>query len=221
MFESIPTYKILMLSHELGIIEFVENSKTLNQINTELYSLQNYVLEHNKNTTLKKIKERFIKSLAISSCISYILGLGDRHLDNIMINKKGQLFHIDYGYIMENPITNIFGAPVIRVTSEMIDFLGGPNSTYYGEFKSFVTAVFDIVRLYNNIILNYYYILGYEKIVNWNDFKDKISNRFLNGMSCKDVEISLIEQIEISSNSYAASFIDYCHHYSGKINIFT
>lgn len=217
-FELIPTYKIIMITRNIGIVEYVDDCKTLRQINNDKYTLQNYVLEHNRNTTLHVVKDRFIKSLAISSCISYILGLGDRHLDNIMINKLGQIFHIDYGYIMENPTINIFGAPVIRVTREMNDFLGGVNSTYYKEFKKFVISVFDIMRLYNNYILNYYYILGYEKLVDWVDFKKRISNRFLNGMRCKDVEISLIDEIEFSSNSYSAMFIDICHDFSSKFS---
>lgn len=216
-FEMIPTYKILMISSDLGIIEFVDDSITLRQIAIRDYTLANYVYEHNKNEKIASIKDKFIKSLAISSCLSYILGLGDRHLDNIMINKKGQIFHIDYGYLMENPITNIFGAPVIRVTSEMIDFLGGQNSVFYGQFKEYVIKVFDILRLYGNIILNYYYILGHENIINWEDFRKKITNRFLTGLSCKDVEISLIKEIEMSTNSYSAYFMDSCHHYSSRL----
>ena len=215
-FDLIPTYKILMINKDLGIIEFVEDSITLRQIGLKEISLQNYVMEFNKDKIVGSVKDIFIKSLAISSCLSYILGLGDRHLDNIMINKKGQIFHIDYGYLMENPITNIFGAPVIRITRDMIDFLGGVNSEDYVKFKEYVIKVFDVLRLYGNIILNYYYILGHENIINWEEFRKKITNRFLRGLSCKDVEISLIKEIEMSSNSYSAYLMDVCHHYSSK-----
>lgn len=35
--------------------------------------------------------------------ISYVLGLGDRHPDNIMVNKNdGNLFHIDFGHFLGN-----------------------------------------------------------------------------------------------------------------------
>ena len=35
--------------------------------------------------------------------MSYVLGLGDRHPDNIMINKNtGKLFHIDFGHFLGN-----------------------------------------------------------------------------------------------------------------------
>ncbi|ARF08750.1 phosphoinositide 3-kinase [Catovirus CTV1] len=212
-FEYVPMYKILMISNQLGIIEYVNDSITLAQISRKGYTLKNYIQELNDKESISVVNERFIISLAISSCLSYILGLGDRHLDNIMINKKGQIFHIDYGYLMENPMTNIFGAPVIRVTSEMIDFVGGTKSKFYSEFKEYVIKIFDILRLYGNVILNYYYILGYEKIINWEDFRKKITNRFLGGLSCKDVEISLIKEIELGSNSLSAYVMDVSHQY--------
>lgn len=218
-FEPIPTYKIFLVTEDIGIIEFVESSITLRQINENGFTLQNYIEEHNKNVEIGIIKNRFIKSLAISSCLSYILGLGDRHLDNIMINTIGLIFHIDYGYIMENPLTNILGAPIIRVTPEMITFLGGMKSEYYIKFKNYIIQVFDILRLYNNVILNFYYVLSYEKFINWEDFKKRISNRFLYGMTCKDVEINLISEIETGTNTYSNMFIDTCHHYSQKFGL--
>jgi len=212
-FEQIPTYKIIMIDKIIGLIEYVENSVTLRYLRSKKISILNHVLEHNRKILVEVIKDRYAKSLAISSCISYILGFGDRHLDNIMINKDGSIFHIDYGYIANNPLTNIFTAPVIRITSEMIDCLGGENSTDYNVFKKYVIDVFNIIRLYTNIIINNYYILGYEKIVDWKEFKDKIIDRFMIGMSCKEITILLDNEIKNSYNSLSNASIDFFHSF--------
>lgn len=40
---------------------------------------------------------RFYGSVAVISIVGYILGLGDRHLDNILVDfSSGDVVHIDY-----------------------------------------------------------------------------------------------------------------------------
>jgi len=216
-FEEIPTYRILMITNEIGIIEYLNNCLTLKNITQKGYTLQNYILENNGDEKIGVLKERFAKSLAISSCMSYILGLGDRHTGNIMISNEGHIIHIDYGYILENPIHSTIFTPIIRISSDMIDFLGGMQGNYYEIFKTYIINVYDILRLYSDIITNYYHILGKENIVDWESFKNKLEDRFLNGMNNKDIEIVLIDLIHNSSNGYGGTFIDICNDYGSKI----
>lgn len=208
-FEQVPTYQILMLTNELGIIEFVEESITLRKINNMGMTIQNYILQQNPKDIVSNIKSRFAQSLAISSCLSYILGLGDRHLDNIMINSRGQIFHIDYGYLMDNPMTSILGAPNIKITNVMVDFLGGESSIYYKEFKSYTIKVYDVMRLYTNVIVNYYEMIGLEGFIVWETFKDKLESRFMNGVTCKDVQLTLLNEID-SSMTYTSALGEAC-----------
>lgn len=216
-FDTIPTYEILMLTKNLAIIEYVENSLTLRMVSNNKFTLQNYILDNNPDKQVDYVKRKFLQSLAISSCLSYILGLGDRHLDNIMINNSGQIFHIDYGYLMDNPATSIVSNPNIKVTSVMIDFLGGIEGKYYKEFTQYIIQVYDILRLYKNLIICNYEILGEEKFLKWTTFKPRLEDRFLSGLSWKDIEVTLINEIE-NSNSYPSVFADLCHHYKQIIN---
>ena len=215
-FDFIPTYQIILLSKDMAIIEFIEESITLRMINDNGYTLQNYILNCNPDLKLDQIKRTFTYSLAISSACSYIIGLGDRHLDNIMINKKGQIFHIDYAYIMENPLTSLFELPQIKVTNDIIDFLGGMNSVYYAEFKSLVVKIYNILRANKNILYLYLRFLCDEGLLSWNRIESKLDQKLMNNMKCKDIEITLINEIE-TANSLTNLFADICHTYRQKL----
>jgi hypothetical protein len=212
---TIPTYRIIVLNNDIGIIEFVDNAKTLRSINDKGFTLQNYILNYNQSEKLDKIKRRFVQSLAISSAIAYIIGIGDRHLDNIMINKSGQIFHIDYGYIMENPIT-IFNMPEIKVTNDIIDFLGGINSIYYAEFKKLIVQIYNLYRANKNILYIYFKYICESGYMNWDLISNKLDSKLMTGMKCKDVEITLINEIE-SGNSFTELLSDLCHTYKQKL----
>jgi phosphatidylinositol kinase/protein kinase (PI-3 family) len=50
------------------------------------------------------IKNVFIETFAIYQIIMHVFGVGDRNLDNMLIDNSGRFFHIDYSYIFgEDP----------------------------------------------------------------------------------------------------------------------
>jgi hypothetical protein len=211
----ILTYNIIPISENFGIIEKVKNSQTIFKIKKK-YTIQNYILEHNSNELVYNLKMRFVKSCAAFCIITYLLGIGDRHLENIMIHKKGQLFHIDFGYILGDDPKYVNS--YMRLTKEMIDTMGGENSIYYTKFKEFCIKIYNCLRRYINI---YTMILLNSNIRNTDKekIKEEIIKRFLPGQTYIEAELQLKTKMEQSAKDISYTFIDIFHSYK-KTNYF-
>lgn len=60
-----------------------------------------------------------MESLSSYSVITFLLGIGDRHLENLLITSEGKLFHIDFGYALgEDPKPF---PPPIKIIPRMIE----------------------------------------------------------------------------------------------------
>ena len=91
------------------MIEAVRNAKTVYQIQRQAgrltamqldsRQLYKWILENNKGREEQAL-ENFAHSCAGYCVATFILGIGDRHPDNIMVNEDGQIFHIDYGHFL-------------------------------------------------------------------------------------------------------------------------
>lgn len=47
-------------------------------------------------------KMRYTRSVAVSSIVGHVLGIGDRHCSNILVHEKsGEVVQIDFGYVFE------------------------------------------------------------------------------------------------------------------------
>jgi hypothetical protein len=96
-----------------GMIETVMNSSTLASIQTnygtkylgafKTDTMIKYLTENNgEDEGFNEAAENFIKTCAAYCVCTYVLGVGDRHADNIMIDKQGHFFHIDFGHFLGN-----------------------------------------------------------------------------------------------------------------------
>ena len=107
---------------------------------------KNYIMENNKDLPVNIVREKFIKSTAAFSVITYLLGIGDRHLDNIMVTKAGILFHIDFSFCIGHDPKPFY--PSIRITKEMIDMIGGEDSSNYKYFIEQCNIYYNSIRKY-------------------------------------------------------------------------
>ena len=74
----------------------------------------------------QKVKLCFTKSVAANSMVGHILGLGDRHLNNILMDQvTGEIVHIDFGIAFDKG--KILPTPELvpfRLTRDMVDGFG-------------------------------------------------------------------------------------------------
>jgi phosphatidylinositol 3-kinase len=87
----------------------------------------------------KEVLESFVRSCAGYCVITYLMGVGDRHLDNLLLTDDGRLFHIDFGYIMGRDPKLL--PPPMKLCKEMVEAMGGTDSEYYNRFKSYCCEV--------------------------------------------------------------------------------
>lgn len=95
--------------------------------------------------------DNFIRSTAGYSVITYFLGVGDRHLDNILLTRDGCLFHVDYGFILGKDPKPL--PPLVRLTKEMIEGFGGSESAGYSTFLEHCVAAFRILRRFAPLLI--------------------------------------------------------------------
>lgn len=212
------SYDVLPTGRNEGLIEVIPDCETLYFIQQKINSsILNYILEHNKNTTINEVRSKFIRSTAFYCVISYLLGIGDRHLDNIMVTKDGRFFHIDFGYILgEDPV---FRNPGIRITPEIVDAIGGLSSQYYVQFTDYCTRIYNCLRRNINIFITIIQILP--RIAPVNTTEDNIRrllvNRFIPRESNVNAKLHLTKKL--SETSYSYTIKDWCHYHSKEKTI--
>lgn len=214
----IVTYNVLPIDKNSGIIEIIDKADTVYFITEKIKSsILNYMLEKNDDMTINELKKRYIKSVAAYSVITYLLGIGDRHLDNIMVTRDARIFHIDFGYILgKDPV---FNNPGIRITPDMIEALGGPSSRYYEEFVKLCSTIYNCLRRNVDIFVNMLLLLPKQTNINISkeEIKDQIVKRFLPGQDEVSAHFHIIKKLE--SHSYTDRIKDWCHYHSKEKTI--
>ncbi|KAL7577731.1 hypothetical protein ACA910_010495 [Epithemia clementina (nom. ined.)] len=163
------TYRILSTSSSTGLLEFLTDATSLDGLKkSDGYptegGLRKYfemVYGSPDSKAFKAAQTNFMQSLAGYALVSYLLGLKDRHNGNIMIDTRGHLVFIDFGFALGMAPGHEFSmerAP-FKLTKEYIEVMGGVGSECYKEFERLFVAGFEEARK------NYQIALGLVEIM--------------------------------------------------------
>jgi hypothetical protein len=213
------TYDVIPTSPTSGFIEIVKDSKTLFEIFKE-GTINNYLQIHNPEKKIGDILENYMRSLAFSVVITFILGVGDRHLENIMLTSEGILFHIDFSWLMSEPKPYI---PAIRIDQSMLEGIGG--NLQYEKFKNICIDMFLCLRKYVSLLfccfLNFAFcdppIQHSQYTIEF--LENHISERFMLGQTETDASSIFSKLIDNSKDAMSMKVSDYIHSYSSKIQL--
>ena len=159
-------YGCVATGEGVGMIEVVLSSDTVANITKKdggahaAFSetpLMNWLRKYNRTTQdVERCLWNFVYSCAGYCVATYILGIGDRHNDNIMLREDGTMFHIDFGHFLGNFKTK-FGfkretAPFI-FTPMYAYMMGGAGSPIYNHFCDIACRAYNIIRRQSNMLI--------------------------------------------------------------------
>ncbi|KAL5005430.1 hypothetical protein ScPMuIL_018886 [Solemya velum] len=154
-------YKVLATSSKHGFMQFIESS-AIAEVLDQHGSIQNFFRKHAPSDATSygfspEVMDNYVKSCAGYCVVTYLLGVGDRHLDNLLLTKTGKLFHIDFGYILGRDPKPL--PPPMKLSREMVEAMGGTTSDHFHDFKKHCYTVFLALRRSANLMINLFSLM--------------------------------------------------------------
>jgi phosphatidylinositol kinase/protein kinase (PI-3 family) len=160
-------YRCVATADNVGMIEVVLNSETTANIAKAQGGASAVLADSTVTDWLRgfnkgedeweKCVETFMLSCAGYCVATYVLGIGDRHSDNIMISRKGHLFHIDFGHFLGNFKSKLGvkreRAP-FKFTPQFAHVFGGKESPKYKKFEEISSMAYNMLRRNSDLFIS-------------------------------------------------------------------
>lgn len=162
------TFSVFPTDRNKGFIELVPAAVSLREIQAGAGNgisgslkerpLQTWLLR--QRLDWHQVVDNFTRSCAAYCVATYILGLGDRHNDNIMVTRQGHLFHIDFnkafghaqkfaGAIKRDRAPFVLSADMAYVINH-----GDKTARSFHRFVDMCTKAYNLLRLQWRTILS-------------------------------------------------------------------
>jgi len=138
-------YRVLATGPREGIVGFIPDALALSKVLKDYGSIPAFLdrgaSEHGGQ---QAVYDRFVRSSAGYAVATYVLGIGDRHTDNIMLRPGGELFHVDFGFAFGRDPKSL--ATPVRVSKEMVAAMGGRESDGFRSFRAHCCEAYKVLR---------------------------------------------------------------------------
>lgn len=147
----LSAYNVIATSLDDGFVECVPDSVNVSEVlekfkegGIQAFLKERHYSEEDPFGIRSEVLMNFVLSCAGYCVITFLLGIGDRHLDNLLITNDGKLFHIDFGFILGKDPKPF--PPPMKLCKEMVEAMGGSASELYAMFKEKCFDAYRILR---------------------------------------------------------------------------
>lgn len=159
------------------------------------------------------LMDNYVKSCAGYCVITYLLGVGDRHLDNLLLSPNGKFWHADFGYILGRDPKPF--PPLMKLPIQVIDGMGGMNHENFNIFKSYCFITYTTLRRNSNLILNLFQLMLNANIpdiqIDPKRAVEKVQDKFALEMSEEEAILHFQNLIIDSVHAFLPVVIDTLH----------
>ncbi|KAG1746583.1 uncharacterized protein EDB91DRAFT_1345361 [Suillus paluster] len=137
--------------------------------------MRHYFTEKHKTPiTWFAMRLNYTRSVATTSIVGHILGLGDRHVSNILIdNGSGEVVHIDLGIAFDQgKLLRIPERVPFRMTRDMVDGMGRCGTQ--GVFQRCAEETLRVLRDRSDVILTVLEVFKHDPLHSWTASELKI-----------------------------------------------
>ena len=157
-----PDYEHLPLINKVEVFEHALNETTGDDLAKVLW------LKSRTSEVWLDRRTNYTRSLAVMSVVGYILGLGDRHPSNLMLDRhSGKILHIDFGDCFEASMNREkFPEKVpFRLTRMLVQAMG--VSGVEGNYRSTSEKVMLVLRSNKDSVMAMLEAFVHDPLINW------------------------------------------------------
>ncbi|KAF8355640.1 piki-1 [Pristionchus pacificus] len=210
-------FHAMPVGYRKGMAELVSDCATLCDIQkthgmTGVFKddvLNRWLMQHSDGSefSFKQSLDNFRRSCAGWCVATYVLGIGDRHNDNILVTRRGHVFHIDFGKYMgdwqraggfkRDRVPFVFTQEMCYVVNQ------GPRQTAeYQVFIDYCTKAFNALRAKHPTLMNLLKLMACSGIPGINQESITfVENNLMLSMSENEATVQFTEMLQQSLKS--------------------